>query len=75
MSKVFSISEAKSIAEFSDVAQLGKEYAAWDIQETTALGLSVDELLAFQHDYRPELLKAKFAHRVSRCNLFCYQSS
>ena len=29
MSKVFSISEAKSIAEFSDVAQKGKEFAAF----------------------------------------------
>ncbi len=50
--KVFAVSTAKSVADFSDVARLGEEFAAWDCRETSALGLSIGDLLGFQHDYR-----------------------
>lgn len=59
--KVFAVSTAKSVADFSDVARLGEEFAAWDCRETSALGLSIGDLLGFQHDYRPASLKAKFS--------------
>lgn len=55
------IARAASLADFEAAVRLGREFADWDAEETRKLGLSVDELMGFQHDYRVDGLAARYA--------------
>lgn len=62
------LSRAWSDDDFGAVERLGRAFAAWDAAETARVGLPVEELFGFQHDYRPDRLAATF--RVDRNRMF-----
>ena len=42
------------------VRALAERYGAWDFDLTTRLGIPAEDLLSFQHDYRVEVLRARY---------------
>jgi ribosomal protein S18 acetylase RimI-like enzyme len=53
-------SRAARIEDFEEVCRLARDYAAWDMKETAARGIPVEDLLSFQHDYRPDAVSARY---------------
>lgn len=53
--------QATSDDDFAQVRALAEGYAAWDVDLTTRLGIPAEDLLSFQHDYRVEVLRARYA--------------
>jgi GNAT superfamily N-acetyltransferase len=51
---------AISDEDFAQVRALAERYGAWDVDLTTRLGIPAGDLLSFQHDYRIEVLRARY---------------
>jgi GNAT superfamily N-acetyltransferase len=52
--------KAEQIEDFEEVCRLARDYAAWDMEETARRGIPVEDLLSFQHDYRPAAVAARY---------------
>ncbi len=46
--------------DFLQVRALAERYGAWDVGLTSQLGIPPEDLLSFQHDYRVEVLSARY---------------